>query len=330
MNILVSNRNLGKTGGSETFTYTLIGELVKRGHSVEYFCFKRGLVASKIEEDFGVGFMSKPKYDLIFANHLKTVEFLYRFGPVIQTCHGIFPHSERPSLHADGYISISQEVQELLLKSGILSPIIHNGIDCERFRPMKPLRNSNIRVLSLCQSEEGHQQVLDACKLVGAEFGKLDKKIDNIWDVSSAINEYDLVVGLGRSAYEALACGRPVVIYDKRPYASSMGDGYFLDVMPMSLKNNCSGRALHRDFSIEDLAHEIGRYRPEDGNIARRYAEQSFNVERAVDAYLEYAKSLRSINLMHKIAMQERGLLPNFIVRFLQNRIRKGVIAAYS
>lgn len=330
MNILVSNRNLGMTGGSETFTYTLIGELVKQGHSVEYFCFKRGLVASKIEKDFGVGFMSKTKYDIILANHYKTVEYLHHFGPIIQTCHGIFPHSERPSLHADGYVSISQEVQELLLRSGILSPIVHNGIDCDRFRPIKPLRTTSIRVLSLCQSEEGHGQVREACKLVGAEFGKLDKKVDNIWDVPNAINEYDLVVGLGRSAYEAMACGRPVIIYDKRPYASSMGDGYFLEVMPVSLRNNCSGRALHKDFSVEELADEIRKYKAEDGAIARRYAELNFNIESTTKAYLEYAKSLPSINFMQTIASRERTLVPNFIVRFFQNRIRKGVIAAYS
>ena len=329
MNILVANHKLDKTGGSQTFTYTLVGELVKRGYAVEYFTHKHGLISSKIQDDFGVGFMSQSSYDLILANHHTTVESLYGKGKIIQTCHGVFAGLERPSPLADGYVAISQEVQDYLMRCGFQSRIIYNGIDCNRFSPQKPLRKDNIRVLSLCHSEEAHALVEQACKLANAEFGRLDKYQDNQWDVPAIINQYDLVFGLGRSAYESLACGRPVIIYDSRSYFTSAGDGYFLEVLPASLQNNCSGRALKRNFTVDGIADQIRKYRPEDGAIARGYALSCFNIEKAVDSYLEYANSLESIKKMAKISSSPcRFLLPSRVVktfyRNVKRRITKG------
>ena len=114
MNILVANNSLDRLGGSETFTFTLIEELVRRGFSVEYFTFNFGLVSSKIENQLKVSFCTRKKYDLILANHNTCVEHLYKYGFIIQTCHGIFPKLEQPSSKSNLYVSVSTEIQNHL------------------------------------------------------------------------------------------------------------------------------------------------------------------------------------------------------------------------
>lgn len=294
MRVLVANHWLVQPGGTETFTYTLIRELQRAGHDVEYFCFHPGEFSARLEQELRVRHSSRKSYDLILANHHTTVRALCRRGLIIQTCHGVFPELEQPSPLAHGHVSISSEVQDHLLQRGFASTLIPNGIDCERFRPLQPLRPQQPRVLSLCHSAPAHGLVREACAGLGWEFAALDKYQDRKWEVEQIINAADLVVGLGRSAYEALACGRPLVIYDHREYAGSLGDGYFLDCFPASLRCNCSGRALRLAFSPESLRAELAKYHPDHGQLARRYAVDYFDMRLHVPRYLAYADSLRT------------------------------------
>jgi len=77
MKILVANHWLKKLGGSETFTYTLIGELVKQGHDVSYFTTQHGVVTGSIEKDYGVKYSQSGSYDLILASHNEYVRVDY-------------------------------------------------------------------------------------------------------------------------------------------------------------------------------------------------------------------------------------------------------------
>ena len=68
MNILVGNNTLSNLGGSETYVYTFILELKKRGYNVEAFSgTDLGLVANKLEKQ-GITcnlVPSKKEYDII-------------------------------------------------------------------------------------------------------------------------------------------------------------------------------------------------------------------------------------------------------------------------
>ena len=115
MNILVTNHWLKKLGGSETFTYTLIAALKKAGHDVDLFTNQPGLVSDRIATDLKVySKRLKDSYDLILANHNTCVRSVYDRGPVIQTCHGIYPKLEQPSDKATAWVSISREVKNYL------------------------------------------------------------------------------------------------------------------------------------------------------------------------------------------------------------------------
>lgn len=295
--ILVANNHLKRVGGSETFTYTLVEALIKKGFEVEYFTFFKGEVSQRIERDLDVKFMSKNKYDLILANHNTCVNYLSKRGVIIQTCHGIFPKEEQPTKYADGHVGISKEVKDHLKTLGFNSEIIVNGIKCERYNIKKPINTELKSVLSLSQSEPANDKIMAACQALGLQFSKFNKNENPVWHVEDMINKVDLVLGLGRSAYEAMACGRAVVVFDERAYFQSYSDGYMTpDLVKKCVENNCSGRYSKLEFTTKDLIEAFKKYKKEDGDALRALALTDFNIDIQVAKYLKYASTLTKKN----------------------------------
>lgn len=292
MKILVSNHNLDSIGGSETFTFTIIEELKRLGHLVEYFTFNKGFVCRKIEDDLNVNFMSHSKYDLILANHNTTVDFLHKRGFVIQTCHGIFPKLEQPSFYADAYVSISEEVQNHLAMFDCPSLVIRNSINLERFKPITAINSKLNNILSLCHSEKANNFIKDICNEQSINYLQAYKYKNPIWKIEDVINNSDLVIGLGRSAYEAMACGRPVLIYDNRKYFDSCGDGYVKDILGFSLRNNCSGRFSKTSFDKSNFIDELNKYSSSDSKYFRNFAKKELDVRINIEKYLSFYNDL--------------------------------------
>ena len=297
MNILVTNNHLDTFGGSESYTYTLIQELLNLNFNVEYFTFNTGVTSDLIERNLKAKFMSKNSYDVVFANHINCVEYL-RFQldnktKIIQTCHGIFPDLEQPSQYADGYVSISEEVKNHLQKKKIDSILINNGVDCVRFNEYNKINPKIQTILSLCHSEKANILLKKVCSQLNIKLTCLNKHENPKWNVEDLINKSDLVIGLGRSVYEAMSCGRPVIVFDNRNYFNHYGDGY-IDKrnFEKSLKNNCSGRAFERKFSADELINEIKKYNVDDGAIMREIALQKLNIKNQTQLYLNYSESV--------------------------------------
>lgn len=322
MNILVANNYLHRIGGTEVYTYSIIEELKNRGLNVEYFTFKRGEVSEKIEENLNVKFKTRKSYDLIIANHNPVIKFLWKEGFIIQTCHGIFHDLEHPSLFADELVSISPEVQSHLFSLGFLSHLIPNGVNCKRFYPKVSLNEDLKTIVSLCQSDEANHILEKAAKEINAQLISINKFKNSRWNIEDTINEGDLVVGLGRSIYDAMACGRPVIVFDFRPYYSSgLGDGYLSDVNKIlkSFQHNCSGRASKKSLSARDLIQEFKKYNKQDGNVMRNFAVQNLNIEYQVQRYLDiYKTSKRNKNIANKFAVK-KALLSSY--KFFRSKI---------
>lgn len=317
--ILVATNQLEGVGGTETFTYTLIEELVRRGiYEVEYFCFKKGLYSDKIEKELGVRFSSREKYDLILANHYTCVNVLFSKGFIIQTCHGIYPTLEQPSIKADAFVAISQEVQSHLAKKGFSSFIILNGINLMKFKSYNPISSELKTVLSLCHSKEANDLIAEICETNGLAFVKAFKYENPVWDIEKIINEADLVIGLGRSAFEAMACGRPLVIFDKRSYFESYGDGYVRESLGLSLLYNCSGRYSKNTYDKELLQREILKYNCNDSQFFRNFAEKELDIRRAVDQYIMYFEELQNNN-----KAQKNRLIHLILINYIGKKMSK-------
>ena len=294
--VLVANNHLVQTGGTENYTLALASALLKQNCLVEYFTFEKGLISDKLEE-MGINFMSKKKYDLILANHNTTVDVLYKHGFIIQTCHGIYPELEQPSDRADLYVAISEEICLHLQKKGFKASIINNGIDCERFRIINPINDSVKSVLSLCQGQDASELVAKICNNKGYRYLQANKFTDNIYSIEQIINQVDIVIGIGRSLYDAMACGRPVISYDSRSYSEDLGDGYLNETNIIeSLKCNCSGRSFKLHFNEESLSAEIDKYNASDGDYLRKFALNNLNVNLNAKKYLDLYRFKFTLN----------------------------------
>jgi glycosyltransferase involved in cell wall biosynthesis len=333
MLILVANHALKDFGGTESYVYALIEELRKNpSFRVEYFTFHQGKVSALIEQELQVGFMSLPKYDLILANHNTCVRALFDKGITVQTCHGIYPKIEQPSIYADTHIAISEEVQKHLKAKGYSSTIIRNGINMFRFQNETPVHSELKNVLSLCQSEAANAIISSACLTLQLHLVTLNKYENGIWDVPSKINEADIVIGLGRSAYEAMACGRPVIVFDIRSYNGNKAEGYVLPEKASSyLKTNFSGRQNALAFEKEDLIKEMKKYNHLHGKTLNVFVSKYLGIEEKTKEYLSIDK--KKIHWRTKllplciqiIALFDKRLI-RMILKFkdLLNKVSKG------
>lgn len=290
MKILITNHHMKQLGGSETFTYTLIGELIRLGHKVDLFTLHPGMVSDRVEKDFGVKIEQRDFYDLVLASHNTTIKYIYdyvNYDLMIQTCHGIYPAPEQPSPHADKYVSISKEVHDYLKECGYESYIIWNGIDCRRFSPVKTIRKKLKNILSLAQFDKTNEKLAKASRILEVNFTMRSKFNNPIWNIEDEINKADLVISLGRGAYEAMACGRAVLVYDSRSYSKDYTDGMITSYnIAKIMENNCSGRSFRSSPNINELVNEIKKYHGGYGHDLRAFALFNLNIKCQVKKYL--------------------------------------------
>lgn len=297
MKILLSNNKLRYLGGTETYTYALAAQLVKTGHQVEVFTFRKGLISDKIKKDLGVNTANgSGKYDVVLANHSTTVKDLRekKAGYIIQTCHGVTTVLEQPSPFAHAYVAISEELSDHIRTiTEKDAPVIHNGIDCDRFRPIRPVNNKIQKVLSLAHNDNLNDRLESEFNKHHIQFFRLNKLKNPVWDVENYINKADLVISLGRGAYESMACGRPVLVVDRRPGRELKGDGLILPGnIDQLIKCNCRGQAKQNTDITEMIRFAIANYSPSLGDWCRWYALENLNIINQTEKYIALCKRL--------------------------------------
>jgi len=297
MKILLSNNKLRYLGGTETYTYALAEELVKQGHKVEVFTFRAGLISEKMRKILGVKISDgKQKYDVVLANHNTTVKELRNnnAGFIIQTCHGVTTALEQPSPYAHSYVAISQELSkhvQSITEQEV--PVILNGINCNRFKPLKPLNSKIQKVLSLAHNDTLNDLLEKEFSRYKIEMFRLNKLKNPVWDIENYINQADLVISLGRGAYESLACGRAVLIIDQRPGRELKGDGLILpENIEEFISCNCRGQARQNKNIAEMVNFAVANYSVSLGEWSRQYALENLNIKKQTEKYIALCKKL--------------------------------------
>ena len=108
MKILLTNNTLQNLAGSETWVKTMFESLEELGHHCGA-CVASG-------EDLLIG-KTIENPDLAIINHNSCLNFLSGLNcKKIFTSHWVIPDLEQPVKGADAYVSISEEVQNILLQ----------------------------------------------------------------------------------------------------------------------------------------------------------------------------------------------------------------------
>ena len=221
-------------------------------------------------------------YDRAILNHGQCLTYLLKrvgMNRIIFTSHGVIPGAEKPVSGADVYVSVSEEVQARLAKDGYESVVIRNPINLDRFNATKPSLKLG-KVLWLSNNPRSKEKLIRGAakglrvKIIGRETQQRDVRSSIMWA--------DLVIGLGRSAYEAMAMRRNVIVLDYKG-----ADGFVdLDSILEFRKANCSGRRYGENWGIPRLVEEFGKYNPDLGDSLREYIAENNNVETIAEQYL--------------------------------------------
>lgn len=287
--ICIANWSYKNIGGTETFNYAMATALKQMGYSVCYYAPKMGINGITEKELVAAGISPYKGEPLIccFANQNVGAHFVGKC-PVIQTCHSAIVGPEQPIRNMNAYVSITEEVSVHLTKLGYKPIQIRNGIDLERFSSRKSLRDVP-RVLSICQGDDS--LLREACSRLGWSFVNVPKSSDaRIWHIEDLINDADIVVGIGRSLYDAMACGRVCISWDNRQLNPFTGCGYVTaSNWHTFATTNFIGRGFPAINSVDMLVAELQKYNPADGASMRTIAEAELDVRKNVMKYLALA-----------------------------------------
>lgn len=296
-NICVANGTYKYIGGTDTFNWALCKAFIDLGYAVYYYSPDmdgNGATEKHLKEIGALPYKWGIPLAACFANQQSGKEFIEKC-PVVQTCHSKWTTLEFPIKGAKAYVSISEEIQDFLKARGYETILMRNGEDLERYSSKSPLREPTPpaalcpRVLSICQGDDSMLKA--ACKELGWTFKSVPKEVgQRVWHVEDLINDADIVVGIGRSLYDGMACGRACISWDNRKLNPYTGCGYITEENWFACaRSNFTGRGLPPINTVQALVAELVKYKPEDGATMRRIAEQELNARTNAKRYLALA-----------------------------------------
>jgi len=271
MKILIGTISLSSLGGTETWTKTIYDELSKN-HDVSVFSPKGYKAYPKLKVA-----RKSDSYDVAFINHKTTYKALrdFKIKKRVIVIHGVIPREEKPRDGADAYVAVSKEIAD---KYKHLKPtVIKNPIDTNKFKLTVPVNEQLKNVLFISNYRGKPEGMLKKiCKENNLNFKRVGGKHHFTKDVVSEMNWADMVIGLGRSAYEGMACERNVIVFDYNG-----ADGIATpETLVEFRKHNCSGRRYKLDWDIQELWEQMQQYDPERGEALREYIIENNSVEK--------------------------------------------------
>lgn len=292
--LLATNHLFGWTG-SETLLLTLIEGLLENGCRVAVYArhwnqdWLDAHFDPRVRLTDDLETLRHLSFDVAHVQHnicLVDVRSAFPGLPVLFSSLGVLPFLEQPvpfDLNVSHYLAISEEVAANLVSQGIAEhqiDIVRNLVSGRRFSPASEIREKPERILVLSyKMDEAKRNLLRAAAArIGASIRFAGSKGDAIPQdrLAAVINEADIVVSLGRGVVEAMLCGRVPLVFDIHG-----GDGL---VTPDNLHEiracNFSGRCHRKDYTLDDLVSELGKYRQEYGARLREMALEQFGSER--------------------------------------------------
>ena len=332
LKILIGNGTLALLAGSETWVYALAMQLKGAGHKVHGFAPELGIISKKLEDngipcfDNIATLGAKPfsfvleeevdhNYDVIIANHNHVVDYLrsqFPKTPIISTVHGIIHKDdkdniapEHPSLNAgvNQFVSVSEEIQKKLIKDySIDSVIIRNFIDTKKFSVKRKINKTPQQILfnSNYHTKDDSEVVIlrEVAKHYGAKLTAVGMNFVVSADMAKAINDADIVVGMGRSVLEGVSAGRLGIVHGR------WGTGGVISSKSVKKLRECNFSGRNSEgvlYTAKEIIKEIDEYYNKS-NIdgCRNYIIKEHNVVLAAEAYIRIARELLGQDIIKK------------------------------
>jgi hypothetical protein len=332
LNILLANATLALLAGSETWTYTLALQLKEMGHKVSCFSPELGIISDKLIEagipcynDLSTAKIKRFSYvleeeidldfDIIISNHNHIVKYLrsqYPTKPIISTIHGVLHFDqdgniapEHPALDAGvaQFVAVSEEVQEKLLQDyGLQSIIIRQPLDTKKLGALKPPKEKPEQFFintNYAGKEDSYIiTIKEVAKHFGAKVAAVGQNFTSQFDLSKAIEESDVVFGMGRSVLEGVAAGRLGIVQGRWGNGGAIvpdrKDIKEIPDMGKIMGCNYSGRNSGGKFATtEEMIEMIEKYyKPEILEWGKNMVNKNHNVILIAEEYVRIAREL--------------------------------------
>lgn len=274
MKILFTTHHFFEYTGTETYSYTLIQELLNRGHQVTLY--SRYIDKDKyiFKNDSNISFVDNLEliknetFDIIHCQHnLNLIEIRNFFPntPLVFVYHEIYPFLEQPinyDLNIDFHIAVSQEIKEHLIKKCIPEDkikICPNMFDIQKFYSLTEINNKPTKaiILSNYKRTYGEEKILEACNCLGitVDISRIKYPILPYDSINELINQYDLVFSVGRGIIESILAERISFIINDKIMSGVVTSENFEEV----LKNNFSGRRFKTKISKLKIIEELNK-----------------------------------------------------------------------
>lgn len=254
------------------------------------------------------------EYDIIIANHNHIVDFLrkqFPQTPIISTIHGVLHFEdykgkdgkpakapEHPALTSDvgRFIAVSEEVQDMLRKDYSLdSVIIRNFFDVDHFRAERHISPDKPKVLLLNSNYTGKndkeiQVIREVAEHYGAKVIATGQNFTYATDMKKAIEDADVVFGMGRSVLEGVCAGRLGIVHGRWGTGGVICEENIDELRSCNFSGRNSGGKM---MTAEEIICEIDKhYSDKTIGWGMNYIRQEHNVAFAADEYLRIARDL--------------------------------------
>jgi Glycosyltransferase Family 4 len=294
MRFVLGNRHLLAAGGTEVHIVTVAEHLQRLGHEVLVYAPELGPFADHARRrglEIRDSLRELPaSCDVTFSQDAIVVYDLAERYPdalsVFRICGDVADYQLPPQLTAvvDLIVVLSDRYERIARACADRVPVLRLPvpIDVDRLVPLGAVRERPERAVMLGNYLERDALLSDVWGRLGIEVQRIGGHVQ-AYDVATAVADADIVVAKSRAALDAMACGRPVYVFDVFG-----GDGWVTpELYPALEADNFAGLATGRVIDAATLAGDLSAYRPEMGTVNRDLALQHHNARDHVVALLD-------------------------------------------
>ena len=327
LKILLGNNTLSLLAGTEMWVKTLALQLKKMGHVVHAYSPELGVVARDLEvsgikchsslsvsgKPFSFIFEEVPDlaFDIIIANHYDITNYLrekFPNTPIISVIHGIMWESngriapEHPAIDAnvDQFVAVSEEVQTLLQdRFGIKSMIVRNFFDLKQLKVKRPISLEKPKVILFNSNyatprSEDTEILRKVAKHFGARLVAVGQNFNLSNDILPALNDADIVVGMGRSVLEGVAAGRIGIVHGRWGTGGVITEQTVEELRSFNFsgRNNID-RYMTADEMIETITTTYANVKTHLG-WGKWYMETQHDAANAADTFVQLSRSIKA------------------------------------
>lgn len=294
MDIVLAVLELDQPGGIQTYALTVAPHLERLGHHVTLYARRTGAMAdlarSRGLHVCGAEIELPAHADAVISNDAATALVMAELYP--DAIRGLILHGAEfdlvlPPPHAQVAqfaVAMSGVVQRRAEAHALAPPVtrLRQPIDTAHFYPAGPVREQPQQLLMLGNYLRGRhrEQITGVCADRGIAVAQIDAQADYKLDPMPALILADIVVGSGRVALEAMACGRAVWLFghcgadgwiDRYSYPAVEDDGLRSRARPTPLTSGAFADGLDRFTPIlgeEGRALVVRHHSPYDHAVA--------------------------------------------------------------